>query len=252
MKIPRADGRMVLAGVLVLGTVGAVVLVLALLWQALDRQAQDYQTLRSDYQSLYSDAIQAGAKPDAPAPSDVPVVDPIAPLAPAATPAPGPSGPAGPGPTREQVRAAVQEMFDTGEFDGEDGRPPTDAELDAAVERYCAEDTCDGEDGSDGAKGDVGDTGPQGPGPTPDQIRIALEAYCAAQPGGSCEGATGERGEKGDAGADSTVPGPKGDIGPQGTALPGDYNCPEGQFMAGFSVATDGAVTLNCVDLLTP
>jgi len=90
---------------------------------------------------------------------------------------------------------------------------------------YCdAGPQCDpGEDGTDA--------------PTVEEVRDmvdqAITDHCAAQPGGTCEGSTG-------------------DTGPRGTALPGAYDCPDGEYVTGFTVADDGAVTLACEDATPP
>lgn len=147
-------------------------------------------------------------------------------------------------PTMAQVTRAVTALLATGEYDGKDGDPGKDAplpdpgELQAmavqAVVDYCAAGPqCDaGKDGDDGpaveevqamVAAEVARV-------ISDIVATAVEDHCAAQLGGTCEG----------------VPGP------QGTALPGTYACPEGQFVTGFSIAIDGAVTLTCADLITP
>lgn len=43
--------------------------------------------------------------------------------------------------------------------------------------------------------------------------------------------------------------GPPGPPGPAGTAQPGDYQCPSGQYLVGFTVGSDGSVTLTCTAL---
>ena len=53
---------------------------------------------------------------------------------------------------------------------------------------------------------------------------------------------TGPQGPQGDVG-------PQGDQGPAGTALPGDYQCPDSQYLIGFTVAADGSVALTCQTL---
>ena len=114
------------------------------------------------------------------------------------------------------------------------------AQIDAAVARYCASGLCVP------AAGKKGDTGPA---PTPAQISAAVTAYCAA---GACAGTNG-----------GTGPGPSdeqvasavaaycatntcGTRGSDGTATPGTYTCPVGEVVHGFTVASSGAVTLDC------
>jgi hypothetical protein len=62
----------------------------------------------------------------------------------------------------------------------------------------------------------------------------------------------GPMGPAGPAGADSTVPGPQGIRGPEGTARPGDYACADGEYMTGFTIDAEGAVTLACQSLVPP
>jgi hypothetical protein len=149
-----------------------------------------------------------------------------------------------PGPTSAQVRAALADLCSEIRCRGADGKdstvpgsPPTDAQLDAAQARYCdAHNECRGPGGANGADG-----------------RGLLSMQCAVggwivkytdgltdDAAGLCQGPQGVHGEQGPA---STVPGPEG---PQGTAKPGDYACPDGEHMTGFTVAEDGAVTLAC------
>jgi hypothetical protein len=129
----------------------------------------------------------------------------------------GPRGFPGPGPTRAQVAAAVA-------TECADGCTSVQ-QIAAAVERYCAANVC----GTQGEAGAQGPAGPVGPGATDDQVQAQVDAYCAANPCGS--------------------QGPKGD---PGTALPGQYACAEGEVMRGFTVAEDGAVTLECVESFPP
>lgn len=111
-----------------------------------------------------------------------------------------------------------------------------------------------GPQGRIGPPGEVGPPGPVGP------------RGATGEPGADSTVA-GPQGPQGEPGQDSTVPGPvgpQGEPGPQGeqgaqgfqgppgTARPGTYTCPEGQFTTGFTIADDGAVTLTCADLLTP
>lgn len=149
-----------------------------------------------------------------------------------------------PGPTNTQVRAALADLCSEIRCRGADGKDstvpgpaPTTAQLDAAQARYCdAHSECRGPGGANGADG-----------------RGILSMQCAVggwiikysdgltdDAAGPCQGPQGVHGEQGPA---STVPGPEG---PQGTAKPGDYACPDGEHMTGFSVAQDGAVTLSC------
>lgn len=73
-----------------------------------------------------------------------------------------------------------------------------------------------GQDGSDGTPGTPGNAGPKGD--------------------------TGAAGPQGDRGQE----GPVGPQGPPGTAQPGTYTCPDGEYLRGFTIAPDGAVNLIC------
>lgn len=88
-----------------------------------------------------------------------------------------------------------------------------------------------GAPGQSGPKGDVGPKGPAGekgdPGPA---------------------GPAGVDGKDGKDGA----PGPQGPAGSAGSVTPGDYACPSGQYVAGFHVAADGSVSLDCAGVLAP
>ncbi|MDN4174744.1 hypothetical protein QWY28_17415 [Nocardioides sp. SOB77] len=106
-------------------------------------------------------------------------------------------------------------------------------------------DGADGRPGRDGATGRPGATGPRGLSCTEE---LGLDA---------CRGPVGPAGP---AGADSTVPGPagpqgpageRGEPGPAGTARPGSYTCPDGEYLAGFDIADGGSVTLTCRPLST-
>lgn len=97
--------------------------------------------------------------------------------------------------------------------------------------------------GKDGATGATGPTGPQGPPPSDDQVAAAVRFYCASH-----DDCTGPAGEKGDAGpkGDTGATGQPGPAGKDGTAQPGTYSCPDGDYMTGFTVAADGSVTVSC------
>jgi hypothetical protein len=214
-------------------TVFAVILVLFIIVRqagAIDRLRANYDSLHASYEQLYSEALDAGAHPDAPAPEDI---DP-APVAEPRLPIPGPSGSPGkqgrqgeqgeqgdrgPGPTDQQVRDGVEGYC---AVDGRCSEPPAFADVVAAVVQVCADGACDGEDGADGADGADGQnataemvsaavqsycsagacTGPKGdagPKPTAEELRPLIEQaikdYCSARPGGTCVGPRGEPGQ---------------------------------------------------------
>lgn len=104
-----------------------------------------------------------------------------------------------------------------------------------------------GPDGESGPRGPQGATGAPGaagsqgePGPTGPQGETGTQ------------GIQGPTGLTGPAGADSTIPGPQGPRGPQGTARPGTYTCPDGEYVGGFTISVEGAVTLSCKPLAPP
>ena len=97
--------------------------------------------------------------------------------------------------------------------DGQDGQDATDAQVDAAVARYCGESGC------------------RGPGPTDQQVDDRIAAYCTN--GGDC-GEKGEKGEKGDT----------------GSVTPGDYTCPDGEWITAIHVAEGGSMTVDCAPLI--
>jgi hypothetical protein len=140
---------------------------------------EDLIASQNNAQSLYDQLLAIGQAPEG--------VDPET-LVPSI---PGPSGPSGPsGPT------------------GPAGRPPTDAEVLFAVERYCMVQICSGEAGPQGQPGVSGTVGPQG------------------EPG-----AAGAQGEPGPAG-------PQGAAGPAGPAGPPGPSCPEGYTLQAVTIAT--------------
>ncbi|NUO59010.1 MAG: collagen-like protein [Hamadaea sp.] len=108
------------------------------------------------------------------------------------TGAKGDTGAAGPAPTQAQVVAAVQAYCAAnGGCRGAAGASITQAQAIAAVATYCSSGTCKGPTGATGAQGVAGQ-----------------------------EGAAGAAGADGKNGADSTVPGPQGPAGAEGPAGP--------------------------------
>lgn len=126
-----------------------------------------------------------------------------------------------------------------------------------------------GEPGPEGDQGPAGVRGPQGRTGPPGETGPRGPLGPRGEPGADSTVA-GPQGLQGEPGQDSTVPGPmgpQGEIGPQGvhgiqgpqgiqgdqgTAKPGDYACPDGEHMTGFTVAEDGTVTLACEDTTPP
>ncbi|MDR7385198.1 hypothetical protein [Promicromonospora iranensis] len=119
--------------------------------------------------------------------------------------------------------------------------------------------------GPQGRTGPPGETGPRGPDGEPGPRGPEGIAGPAGEPGmdgatgpggppgpPGAQGPAGPPGPTGPPGADSTTPGPRGARGPQGTARPGTYTCPDGEYVGGFTVADDGAVTLACRSLTPP
>lgn len=118
-----------------------------------------------------------------------------------------------------------------------------------------------GPQGVPGVQGIQGRTGPPGeigpPGPVGRPGKDGADSTVPGPmgpigPAGADSTVPGPTGPAGPPGADSTVPGPQGIRGPQGTAKPGDYACPDGEVMTGFSVDAEGAVTLACEDTTPP
>lgn len=78
----------------------------------------------------------------------------------------------------EQVRAAVARYLD--EHPPADGRTRSQADVDAAVARYCEANACRGQDGANGTDGTDGADGRDGADVTDDQVAAEVAAYCAA------------------------------------------------------------------------
>lgn len=154
------------------------------------------------------------------------------------TGATGPRGARGPSVSRAQVDRAVVAYCSSGVCNG---HAPTKAQVAQAVRLYCdARGKCKGDVGPQGAPGPQGDTGPQGPSPTDAQVKDAVDAYCEDHDG--CRGPQGDTGPKGDTGPQ----------GPPGTALPGTYSCPDGEYATSVTVNQDGTLTLTCASVLGP
>lgn len=129
---------------------------------------------------------------------------------PVPTPAPvtGVQGPPGPGPSDQQIATAV--TLYCAEHEGCVG-VPSQTQVLAAVQAYCATGVCKGaagasgrpgQPGASGAPGASGQPGPQGdtgPGPTDEQVSAAVAAYCSAH--GDCSGPAGPSGASGAPGA---------------------------------------------------
>jgi hypothetical protein len=194
--------------------------------ERLDREEADSAKQKKASVALAAQVERLGGKP---------VVDPANPSAP----------PVALGPTNAQVRAAIK-VICVGEQslcsptqaqvkvalaaicgdcrgedaetpangrdgnDGQDGPGATDAQIDAAVARVCAEDGC------------------RGPGPTDQQVDERIAAYCTN--GGDC--------------------GQDGKDGANGSVTPGDYTCPDGQWITAIHVAEGGAMTVDCSPLI--
>jgi hypothetical protein len=110
----------------------------------------------------------------------------------------GEQGIQGPGPTDEQVRTAVGLYFLANP--PQSGRPPTDAEVTAAVVAFCGVNNCRGDrgfDGNDGINGTNGTNGADGPGPTDQQVADAVTVFCTAN--NNCVGPKGDKGDRGPA-----------------------------------------------------
>lgn len=114
-----------------------------------------------------------------------------------------------------------------------------------------------GERGDPGLQGPVGPQGPRGA----SCVEELGYPKCRGAEGNAGQvGATGATGEPGVDGAPGKngadgkdgppgpqgEPGPAGPQGPAGTALPGNYACPDGQYLNGFAISGDGSVSLSC------
>ncbi len=176
----------------------------------------------------------------------------------------GPPGPQGPAPTFDQVRDAIQ--FYLALNPPPAGRPPTDQEVAAAVNNFCAArggcigpkgDTVIGPDGKPGdtvvgpqgnpGQSIVGPQGATGPPPTDAAVLGAITTYCSAH--ANCMGPKGDTGAIGAAG----VPGPAGATGATGAAGPqgiqgiqGPTGLPPASFSFRFSLTPSKSVTVTC------
>lgn len=175
-----------------------------------------------------------------------------------------PSAPAVPlGPSQADLVQAFREYCADGNCKGQDGAPPTADDIAAAFVAFCADGRCTGPAGKDAAPAQDGKDGANGVSlpPSGEMVLAAVTTYCGAS--GACVGATGAdgppptaeavlaavqqvcandacRGPMGPAGADSTVPGPEGQPGPQGRGLD-DMQCGDnGRWTAFWS---DGSTT---------
>lgn len=107
----------------------------------------------------------------------------------------------------------------------------------------------DGRDGARGPRGFTGLDGPSGPpGPAGPEGRDGTDGKDGSA---GPQGPPGEPGPAGPGGQDGTD-GHDGAQGPPGTALPGTYGCPAGQYVVSFTVHEDGAVDVVCAAPLLP
>lgn len=114
--------------------------------------------------------------------------------------------------------------------------------------------------GDKGDKGDPGPPGPQGPkgdqgpqGPKGDKGDLGNQGLPGAPGSPGTPGNPGDQGPAGQQGPEGPAgpqgpPGEQGPQGPPGTANPGEYSCPEGQYIRSFTIHPDGTITLVCVD----
>jgi hypothetical protein len=112
--------------------------------------------------------------------------------------------------------------------------------------------------GPTGPQGPQGPPGPQGPqgfigprGPPGDDGRNGTDGRNGATGASGTDGRDGNPGPQGPPGPQGATgpqgpPGQDGPPGPQGTAQPGSYDCPQGEYLTGFTVAQDGSVTPHC------
>lgn len=198
----------------------------ALLESRSDRRAlhSELDDRKAESQALADQVERLGGKP---------VVDPGEPAA----PIPGPvfatqaqvneavsvicAGTSSCRPTEAQVKTTLRAICgDCRGDDGKDAEPAKDGtdgqdatisaeQIDAAVARNCGEDGC------------------RGPGPTDQQLDERIAAYCSQ--GTNCKGES-----------------VKGDKGEPGSVTPGDYACPDGEYVTKISVTAEGSMVLAC------
>lgn len=243
----------VVLGALALG----IVLGLGLVAYRQGVSAQEGAQQQAEIVALQAGMDEANTRLEALGETPVPV--------PSAQPGDDPIVPVAVGPTDAQMDAALDRYCAT-----RDCTPgPTRAQVAEALADLCSEVRCRGADGKDSTV--------PGPGPTDAQMNAAQARYCDTHDG--CVGPAGADG-RGLLSMQcatggwvikytdlSTEPDPGPCVGPQGvhgeqgaqgiqgeqgTAKPGTYTCPDGEVMTGFSVADDGAVTLACEDTTPP
>lgn len=133
------------------------------------------------------------------------------------------------------------------------GDEPTATLIPGPVGASCVEElglpACRGTTGPEGPQGDTGPRGRPGtdgrPGRDGDDSTVPGPAgpSCIDELSlAACRGPVGPTGATGPAGP----VGAQGPQGPAGTANPGTYSCPDGQYVAGFTIGDAGGVSLDC------
>lgn len=133
--------------------------------------------------------------------------------------------------TDEQADAAVAEFCSVG-----DRCRPTVSRDDVreALADICDGGACDAPPAKDGKDGrDGADSTVPGPGLTDEQADAAVARYCAAN---DCLPEDGKDGRDGQDGKD----------GAPGSVTPGEYACPEGEYVTKISVTAEGSMVLAC------
>lgn len=186
------------AVVLVTGVlVGLVATRLVAIDEEVDDNAARQAALFDAIDDLRFQIISEGEQPVAPAPERIV--------------AEGPAGERGADGERGERGSRGERGADGADGEqGPSGRPPTDAEIGAAVTRYCAVNPC---------------VGPPGPGPSAEQVRAAVDGYCATNgcagepgPGPSDEQVATAVANYCSSGACTGPAGPAGPQGPRGPA----------------------------------
>lgn len=211
----------------------ALALLLAYVLARFDSAEEDRATQHAEIVALQSGLEEANARLEAEGEAPVPVPDVETDGEVTVVPIP---------PTQEQlevVHAAYCEAYGCRGKDGNDAAPLTSAQAMAAVRECFATGACPAP--RDGINGTNGTNGADAQPPTEEELAAVHDAYCAAN--NECRGLAGK---------DSTVPGPQGIQGEKGTAKPGDYTCPDGEVLTGFSIDAEGTVTLACRSTIPP
>lgn len=190
----RATAIAVLAAFLcLLVAAGAI----GLAYMALKRTAESGTALAQEVRTACEDPIKKRQLGDICPQADKVVEDAPATVVEGKPGKDGEPGEPGPPPSDTQVFRAVSLYCSQGNCDGRDGRNATQADVAAAVARYCNDrGECQGPEGVDGKQGEQGvqgETGKQGPPPSDAQVASAVAQYCSTR--NDCAGPPGQPGD---------------------------------------------------------